>query len=53
MEVNFDSQVSLFYYNGALLGTRNADGLAGFDLWANSDDVIYYDDIILFSLDSQ
>jgi len=25
--------------------------LEGLDLWANSDDVIYYDDVILFSLD--
>jgi hypothetical protein len=52
-ELNFDSQVASFYYNGALLGTREATGLAGFDLWANSDDVMYFDDIILFSFGSQ
>ena len=47
VELDFDSNVSNFYYNGELLGTRDAVGLEGFDLWANSDDVIYYDDFLL------
>ena len=49
-EFDFDSGVSNFYYNGELLGTRGADktvGLEGFDLWANNDDAIYYDDFLL------
>jgi len=49
-EFDFDSNVSNFYYNGQLLGTRGADktvGLEGFDLWANNDDAIYYDDFLL------
>ena len=46
-ELNFDSSVATFYYNDELLGTRSATSLAGFDLWANSDDVMYFDDFWL------
>ena len=53
VELNFDSNVSNFYYNGALLGTSYVEGLAAINPWTNNGDVIYYDDIILFSLDSQ
>ncbi len=50
VEVDLDAQVSNFYYNGELLGTHGADqttGLEAIDLWANSDDVIYFDDFSL------
>jgi len=50
VEVDLDAQVSNFYYNGELLGTHGADvtrGLEGIDLWAVSDDVIYFDDFLL------
>ncbi|KPL20797.1 MAG: hypothetical protein AMJ75_11180, partial [Phycisphaerae bacterium SM1_79] len=46
-ELDFDSQVATFYYNDELLGTRSATSLEGFDLWANSDDVMYFDDFWL------
>jgi len=52
VEVDLDAQVSNFYYNGELLGTHGADnttGLEGIDLWAESDDVIYFDDFLLVS----
>jgi len=49
VELDFDSNVSNFYYNGELLGTRGAVGLEGIDLWANTESnaAIYYDDFWL------
>jgi len=51
VELDFDAQVSTFYYNGEYLGTREAPSLSGFDLWANSDDVMYFDDFWLGTVD--
>jgi hypothetical protein len=45
--LDFDAQEAAFYYNGELLGTREATSLSGLDLWANSDDVMYFDDFWL------
>ena len=47
VELDFNAQVATFYYNGGFLGTRDATSLSGLDLWANSNDVMYFDDFWL------
>jgi hypothetical protein len=51
VEFDFHAQEATFYYNGELLGTRAATRLVALVLYANSNDVVYLDNLWLGTVD--